>query len=72
MKNKVRTLDFYGFDDDNTMAKHVTDDTKGAFVISRTKEIKNMKYVKVKEEEEAENQDKEEENNEDIITDSNG
>lgn len=71
MKNKVRTLDFYGFDDDNTMAKHVTDDTKGAFVISRAKEIKNMKYVKVKEEE-TESKNSEEENNEDIITDSNG
>lgn len=45
MNKKVRTLDFYGFDDDNTMYDI------NSTVISETKEIKNMKYVKVKEEE---------------------
>ena len=44
MKNKVRILEFYGFDDDNTMY-----DTN-SYVISDTKEIKNMKYVKYNEE----------------------
>lgn len=54
MKKKVRTLEFYGFDDDNTMYD------ANSYVISETKEIKNMKYVKVNEED----QNKEEENNE--------
>lgn len=45
MKKKVRTLEFYGFDDDNTMYD------ANSYVISETKEIKNMKYVIVKEEE---------------------
>ena len=65
MKNKVRVLNFYGFDDDNTMYD------VNPYVISEAKEIKNMKYVKVKEEE-TESKNSEEENNEDIITDSNG
>lgn len=62
MKNKVRVLNFYGFDDDNTMYD------VNPYVISETKEIKNMKYVKVnKEEEETEDQ-----NNENITTENNG
>ena len=67
MKNKVRVLNFYGFDDDNTMYD------VNPYVISETKEIKNMKYVKVKEEEEeTEGQNNEEENNnENITTDGN-
>jgi hypothetical protein len=40
MKKKVRTLEFYGFDDDNTMYD------VNPYVISETKEIKNTKYVK--------------------------
>jgi hypothetical protein len=44
MKNKVRVLNFYGFDDDNTMYD------VNPYVISETKEIKNMKYVKYNEE----------------------
>lgn len=54
MKNKVRVLNFYGFDDDNTMYD------VNPYVISETKEIKNMKYVKVSEED----QNNEEKNNE--------
>jgi hypothetical protein len=44
MKKKVRLLNFYGFDDDNTMYD------VNPYVISETKEIKNMKYVKYNEE----------------------
>jgi hypothetical protein len=44
MKKKVRTLEFYGFDDDNTMYD------VNPYVISETKEIKNIKYVKYNEE----------------------
>lgn len=62
MKNKVRVLNFYGFDDDNTMYD------VNPYVISETKEIKNMKYVKVKEEEE----ETEDQNNENITTENNG
>jgi hypothetical protein len=45
MKKKVRTLEFYGFDDDNTMYD------VNPYVISDTKEIKNKKYLRPDEEE---------------------
>lgn len=40
-KNKVRTLDFYGFDGDNTMLRG-----SDYFPISDVKEIENRKYIK--------------------------
>ncbi len=45
MKDKVRTLDFYGFDDDNTMYD------VNSYSISDVKEIKNKKYIRPDEEE---------------------
>lgn len=45
MKDKVRTLDFYGFDDDNTMYD------VNSYSISDVKEIKNKKYIRHDEEE---------------------
>ena len=41
MKEKVRTLEFYGFDDDNTMYD------LNSYPISDVKEIKNKKYIKL-------------------------
>jgi len=41
-KNKVRTLDFYGFDGDSTMLRN-----SDYFPISDVKEIENMKYIKI-------------------------
>jgi hypothetical protein len=66
MKNKVRVLNFYGFDDDNTMYD------VNPYVISEAKEIKNMKYVKVKEEETEDQNNEEENNNENITTENDG
>jgi len=45
MKDKVRTLDFYGFDDDNTMYD------VNSYSISSVKEVKNKKYIRPDEEE---------------------
>jgi len=42
MGNKVRTLDFYGYDEDNTMVK----DNEEIFQVSKAKEIRNEKYIK--------------------------
>lgn len=39
---KLRTLEFYGFSEDNTMFK---DDDK-LFPVSEIKELKNRKYIK--------------------------
>ena len=39
MKEKLRTLEFYGFDDDNTMYD------VNSYPISDVKEIKNKKYI---------------------------
>ena len=46
MKDIVRTLGYYGFDDDNTMVKKDENYKDETFEISKVKEIKNMKYVK--------------------------
>ena len=48
MKKKVRTLEFYGFDYNNTMLGDVDH-----FPVSKVKEVKNMKYVVPVEEEES-------------------
>ena len=45
MKEKLRTLEFYGFDDDNTMYD------VNSYSISDVKEIKNKKYIRLDEEE---------------------
>ncbi len=44
MKEKLRTLEFYGFDDDNTMYD------VNSYPISDVKEIKNKKYIRPDEE----------------------
>ena len=46
MKNKVRTLDLYGFDEDCTMVKDNEDYKDEVFQVSKAKEIKNEKYIK--------------------------
>lgn len=46
MKNIVRQLNYYGFDDDNTMYD------VNSTVISKVKEQKNKKYMRKSEEEE--------------------
>lgn len=46
--DKVRTLDFYGYDYDSTMLRD-----KDYFPVSKVKEIKNMKYMKADDSEES-------------------
>jgi hypothetical protein len=46
MGDKVRTLDFYGYDEDNTMIKDNEDYKDEVFQVSKAKEIRNEKYVK--------------------------
>lgn len=46
MKKNIRTLDFYGFDGDNTMIKDNEDYKDETFQISKAKEIRNEKYIK--------------------------
>ena len=56
MKNKVRTLDYYGFDEDNTMVKKDENYVNETFEISKIGDVKNRKYSVVKkDEEESEN-----------------
>ena len=40
MKKKVRTLEFYGYDNDSTMLRY-----DNYFPVSDVKEIENMKYI---------------------------
>ena len=54
MKNILRTLEYYGFDDDNTMYKAQSTDiieSIDVFAISKVKEQKNKKYMRKSEEE---------------------
>ena len=46
MGDKVRTLDYYGFDYDSTMVKKDENYKDETFDISKVKEIRNQKYVK--------------------------
>ena len=46
MGDKVRTLDYYGFDYDSTMVKKDENEKDECFDISKLKEIRNEKYVK--------------------------
>lgn len=55
MKDKVRTLEYYGFDDDNTMVKKDENYVNETFEISKVADIKNRKYTIVEEEEQEEN-----------------
>lgn len=45
MGDKVRTLDYYGFDYDSTMVKKDENYKDETFEISKVQEIKNQKYV---------------------------
>jgi hypothetical protein len=49
MKKRVRTLEFYGYDNDSTMLRY-----DNYFPVSDVKEIENMKYIIPDEEEESE------------------
>ena len=66
MKDKVRTLEYYGFDYDSTMVKKDENYVNETFEISKVGDIKNKKYTIVEDEEE--NQD----NNESGNTEDNG
>lgn len=46
MKNLVRTLDYYGYEDDSTMYKRQEEKKNECFNISKIVEIRNSKYVK--------------------------
>ncbi len=46
MKNIVRTLDYYGYIDDNTMYESKTNDKGQTSQISKQKEYKNKKYIR--------------------------
>ena len=46
MKNIVRTLDYYGYEDDSTMYKRNEKRKDEVFQISKVKEHKNKKYIK--------------------------
>lgn len=58
MKKFVRTLEFYGFDDDSITKKdsNFTKDDDKLFPISDVKEIKNRKYVLTEKENEENNE----------------
>lgn len=46
MKKLVRTLDYYGYEDDSTMYKKNEAYKDEIFGISKVKEIRNRKYVR--------------------------
>lgn len=56
MKDKVRTLEYYGFDEDNTMVKKDENYKDETFEISKVGDIKNRKYTIVEDEENNENE----------------
>ena len=51
MKDKVRTLEYYGYDYDSTMVKKDENYKDETFEISKVSDIKNRKYTIIKEEE---------------------
>lgn len=51
MKDIVRTLGYYGYDYDSTMVKKDENCKDECFQISKSKEIKNKKYIRPDEEE---------------------
>lgn len=46
MKNIVRTLDYYGYEDDSTLYKKNENKKDETFQISKIKEYKNKKYIR--------------------------
>ena len=46
MGKKIRPLEFYGYDYDNTMVKRDENKKDECFHISKVKELKNKKYIK--------------------------
>lgn len=52
MKDKVRTLEYYGFDYDSTMVKKDENYVNETFEISKIGDIRNRKYIKPEDEEE--------------------
>lgn len=52
MKDKVRTLEYYGFDYDSTMVKKDENYVNETFEISKIGDIKNRKYIRPEEAEE--------------------
>ena len=54
MKKKFSPIDFYGYDCDSTMVKNHNNE---CFKISKVKELKNQKYIKVEEESESDDTD---------------
>ena len=65
MKDKVRTLEYYGYDYNSTMVKKDENYVNETFEISKIGDIKNRKYIIPENEEE-------EENNESGNTEDNG
>ena len=57
MGDKVRTLEYYGYDYDSTMVKKDENYINETFEISKVADIKNKKYTVVKEDEEENNED---------------
>ena len=53
MGKKLRPLEFYGYDYDSTMVKKNENTKDECFQISKVKELKNNKYIIVKEESES-------------------
>lgn len=49
MGKKVRTLDYYGFDEDTTMVKTNEEYENETFEISKAKELRNEKYIRIDE-----------------------
>lgn len=63
MKDKVRTLEYYGYDYDSTMVKKDENYVNETFEISKIGDIKNRKYIR---------QEEAEKNNESENTQDNG
>ena len=59
MKDIVRTLNYYGFDDDNTMVKKDENYVNETFEISKVADVKNKKYTIIEDEEEENNNETE-------------
>lgn len=63
MKDIVRTLDYYGFDDDNTMVKKNENYKDETFQITKVVEQQNRKYIKLDTVSEENNEEENTENN---------
>lgn len=55
MKDKVRTLEYYGYDYNSTMVKKDENYVNETFEISKIGDIKNRKYTRLEENNESEN-----------------